>query len=173
MDFDKLAKPFLKEIRPYKPGRPIEEVQREKGTRMSFVKLASNENPNPPHDEVRNAIIDMLSQVNRYPESGCYDLVKKLAEVHQVDNEEIFVGNGSNEIIDLLTRAFVFPDENIVYPWPSFIIYKLISIQCDIEGRQVPCRDHKLDLRAMADAIDDKTKIVFICNPNNQTSTYL
>jgi histidinol-phosphate aminotransferase len=173
MDFEKMARPFLKDIRPYKPGRPLEEVRRENDTITEFVKLASNENPRPPHDFVQRAIIDMLSQVNRYPESGCFDLVEELAKHHQLKFDEVFVGNGSNEIIDLLVRAFVFPGENVVFPWPSFVIYLLVPKICDVEGISVPCSEYRVDLNAMRKAINEKTKMVFICNPNNPTSTYV
>jgi histidinol-phosphate aminotransferase len=173
MDFEKMARPFLKDVKPYKPGRPLEEVRRENQTITEFIKLASNENPRPPHEFVQKAIIDMLSQVNRYPESGCYDLVMELAKVHQVNPDEVFVGNGSNEIIDLLVRAFVFPGENVVFPWPSFVIYMLVPKICDVQGISVPCFDYRVDLAAMREAVNDKTKMVFVCNPNNPTSTYV
>jgi histidinol-phosphate aminotransferase len=173
MDFEKMVRPFLEDIRPYKPGRPLEEVRRENETITEFIKLASNENPRPPHEFVQRAIIDMLSQINRYPESGCYDLVMEIAKTHSVEPNEVFVGNGSNEIIDLLVRAFLFPGENVVFPWPSFVIYKLVPKICDIKGISVPCSQHRIDLEAMLNSVNNKTKMVFICNPNNPTSTYV
>jgi histidinol-phosphate aminotransferase len=172
MDIDRLARDFLKNIKTYKPGKPIEVVQRERNTTSAFIKLASNENPNPIHPRVRDAVIAMLAQANRYPESSCYHLVRALAEHVGVGNDEIFVGNGSNEIIDLLVRAFVDPGEKVVFPTPSFVIYGMVCRISGVEGIAVPCRDFKLDLPAMSEAVDAATKIVFLCNPNNPTGTY-
>ena len=172
MDLDKLAKPFLKRIKPYKPGKPIEQLQRERGIEGPISKLASNENPYPPIDEIKKAVIDALDATNRYPESGAPELTEKLAAVHGVTREEIFVANGTNEILDLLVRAYVESDENVVFSELSFVIYMLICQQCGVEWKEVRARDYTHDLAAMADASDDKTKIVLVCNPNNPTATY-
>ncbi len=172
MEMEKLAKPFLKHINPYQPGKPIEQLQRERGISISPAKLASNENPYPPHPRIREALVSAIDGVNRYPESGCPDLTEKLAAVHSVSPSEVFVGNGTNEIIDLLIRAYVEADENCVYSALSFVIYKLVSMQCGVGGIEVPARDFSHDLAAMARAVNDKTKIVFVCNPNNPTGTY-
>jgi histidinol-phosphate aminotransferase len=109
MDLERLAKPFLKDLVPYKPGKPIEQLQREKGIAVTPAKLASNENPYPPHAKVREALVKAIDEVNRYPESGAPDLTRKLAGYLSVSPSEIFVGNGTNEIIDLLVRAYVGP----------------------------------------------------------------
>jgi histidinol-phosphate aminotransferase len=172
MDLERLAKPFLKDLVPYKPGKPIEQLQREKGISIAPAKLASNENPYPPHPRVREALISAIEEINRYPESGAPDLTEKLAELLSVPPSEIFVGNGTNEIIDLLVRAYVGPDENTVYSALSFVIYKLVSKQCGVAGIEVPARGYGHDLTAMAKAVNDKTRIVFLCNPNNPTGTY-
>lgn len=172
MNLDKLAKPFLKDLIPYKPGKPIEQLQRERGIKGTPAKLASNENPYPPQSKIRQALIAAVGEINRYPESGAPELTEKLAASLSVSPAEVFVGNGTNEIIDLLVRAYVQPDENTVYSGLSFVIYKLVSKQCGVGGIEVPIRDFKHDLPAMARAINDKTRIVFICNPNNPTGTY-
>jgi len=169
---DKLAKPFLKKIRPYKPGKPIEQLQRERGIPGPIAKLASNENPYPPAQRIKQAVIEAMGEGNRYPESGAPVLTERLAERHSVDPSEIFVAHGTNEIIDLLVRAYVNPDENCVFSDLSFIIYKLVCMQNGVQFVEVPCVDYTHDLAAMADAIDAKTKIVFVCNPNNPTATY-
>ncbi|MDH3217296.1 MAG: aminotransferase class I/II-fold pyridoxal phosphate-dependent enzyme, partial [Candidatus Krumholzibacteria bacterium] len=171
MDLDKLAKPFLKGIRPYKPGKPIEQLQRERGITVPIAKLASNENPYPPCERIKQAVIATLDSTNRYPESGAPELTEKLARLHSVDAEEIFVANGTNEILDLLVRAYVYSDQNCVFSELSFVIYKLICMQCGVGFEEVPCRDYTHNLDAMADAINDKTRIVFVCNPNNPTAT--
>ena len=172
MDLDKLAKPFLRNLTPYKPGKPIEQLQREKGIAVAPAKLASNENPYAPHRKIRDVLVSAIDDVNRYPESGAPALTDKLSEVLGIPPSEIFVGNGTNEIIDLLVRAYVEPDENTVYSSLPFAIYKLVSMQCGVHGTEVPARDFKHDLPAMARAVTDKTKIVFVCNPNNPTGTY-
>jgi histidinol-phosphate aminotransferase len=173
MDLEKLAKPFLKDLVPYKPGKPIEQLQRERGITVAPAKMASNENPYPPGQKIREALAAAIEEVNRYPESGAPELTEKLAAALSVPSSDVFVGNGTNEIIDLLVRAYVEPDENTVYSELSFVIYKLVSKQCGVMGIEVPVRDFRHDLTAMAKAINDKTKIVFICNPNNPTGTYI
>jgi len=172
MDLERLAKPFLKNITPYKPGKPIEQLQREKGLTIAPAKLASNENPYPPHPKIREALVKAIDDVNRYPESGSPELVGKLAARLGVSRSEIIVGNGTNELIDLLIRAYVESDENCVFSSLSFAIYKIVSVQCGVKGIEVPIREYRHDLDAMARAVNAKTKIVFICSPNNPTGTY-
>ncbi len=168
-----LMQPHLKNVKPYVPGKPIEELRREKSFEGEVIKLASNENPYEPIEEVRQAIVEELSQVNRYPNSGSYYLCIDLGKYHGVRPDQIFIGNGSNEIIDLIVRAFVNPDEEIVYPFPSFIVYPIVSQLAGVKAVEVPLKDYRLDLVAMREAVTAKTKIVFICNPNNPTATYV
>jgi histidinol-phosphate aminotransferase len=168
-----LMQPHLRNVRPYVPGKPIEELKREKDFEGEIIKLASNENPYGPVEEVRRAIIDELSHVNRYPNSGCYYLCIELAKHHAVNPNQIFVGNGTNEIIDLFVRAFANPGEEIIYPIPSFIVYPIVSQLAGVKAVEVPLADYRLDLVAMRNAVTRKTKIVFICNPNNPTGTYV
>jgi len=163
MNIEKLVKPHLRDIMVYEPGK-------EEG---GHAKLSSNENPASPHPHIVAAVTAALREANRYPSSGSPLLVEALANLHGVTPGEIVVGNGSNEILDLIVRAFVNPGENIVYPVPSFIVYGLVCKQCDLEGVAVPCRDYRLDLRAMRKAVNENTRMVFICNPNNPTSTYV
>jgi histidinol-phosphate aminotransferase len=163
VDVDRYLRPFLRDIVRYEPGED----------HPGAIKLSSNENPRPPHPAIVAAVTRELAQANRYPESGSPELTHALAARHRVTPEEVMVGNGSNEIIDLLVRAFVAPDENIVFPVPSFIVYGLIARICGCRGVGIPCRDYRLDLPAMRAVIDDKTRMVFVCNPNNPTSTYV
>lgn len=174
MDIDLLVKSYLKNLKAYEAGKPVELVQRERNTAKPFIKLASNENPHPPHKKIRAAVLEELSDSgNRYPESGCYYLVQDLAEHLRVIPEEIFIGNGSNEILDLLVRAFVSDDENCIYPTPSFVVYRMVCAIAGVKGIAVPNREEfYLDLRAIRRAVNEKTKIVFLCNPNNPTATY-
>ncbi len=163
VDIERYVRPGVKEIQRYEPGED----------QAGAVKLSSNENPRPPHPKIVAAVTAALAEANRYPASGSPELTRALASHHGVTADEVMVGNGSNEIIDLLVRAFVAPDENVVYPVPSFIVYALIAKICGVRGTGVPCRDYRLDLDAMAAAIDDRTRMVFVCNPNNPTSTYV
>jgi len=172
MNIEKLAKPFLKNIKPYKAGKPVEEAQRERQTDKPFIKLASNENPNPPHKIIINALTAALPGANRYPESGCYYLVREIAGRMGVAPEEIFIGNGSNEIIDLLVRAFVKNGENVIYPTPGFVVYEMVCAISGVERKAVPCSDFRIDLKAITEATDAETKMIFLCNPNNPTGTY-
>ena len=172
MDLDKLAKPFLKNIRPYRPGKPIEQLRRERGITGPIAKLASNENPYPPLPRIKDAVLEAMDSANRYPESGSPGLTGKLAELHDVDPGSIFVAHGTNEIIDLLMRAYVSSDENCVFSALSFVIYKIVAMQCGVEFIEVPQRNYTHDLVAMAEAVDGKTKLAFVCNPNNPTGTY-
>jgi histidinol-phosphate aminotransferase len=173
MDFKKLMQPHLKNVKPYVPGKPIEELRRERDISGDIIKLASNENPYQPLEEIKRAIIDELDSVNRYPNSGSHYLSLELSEKHGLEQGQIFVGNGSNEIIELLVRAFVRQDENVMYPYPSFIAYPLIVHQAGVGEIKVPLSDYTLDLVAMRNAVNQKTRMIFICNPNNPTGTYV
>jgi len=168
-----LMQEHLRNIKPYVPGKPIEELRRERNFEGEIIKLASNENPYEPIDEVRQAIIEELSQINRYPNSGCFYLCVELGKFHSLNPNQIFVGNGSNEIIDLIARAFVNRDEEIVYAWPSFLVYPIVSQLVGVKAVEVPLKDYRIDMAAMRKAVTRKTKIVFVCNPNNPTATYV
>ena len=172
MDFKTLFRPGILGTRPYTPGKPISEVQRELGL-DKVVKLASNENPEGPLPSVIEAVKDALAEINRYPDASCYKLTHALSEDLGVDPGSIIFGNGSNEILDLFIRALVSPGETFIYPTPSFIVYPLTSAVHFETGRPVPLRDDDChDLKAMAAAVDETTKLVIVCNPNNPTGTY-
>ena len=110
---------------------------------------------------------------NRYPESGTPALVQAIARHHGLPDDEVMVGHGSNEIIDLLVRACAGANENVIFPVPSFIVYHLIAKVCGCEGVGVQCRDYRMDLTAMRRAVNERTRAIFLCNPNNPTSTYV
>lgn len=172
MDFSSLFRPGIRATRPYTPGKPVEEVQRELGL-DSVVKLASNENPEGPLPAVLEAVQKAALEINRYPDAACFNLASTLSKHLDVVPESLIFGNGSNEVIDMLIRALVSPGENVVYSHHSFIVYALttsVHFEC---GRPVPLAvGDKHDLEAMADMVDDKTKLVIVCNPNNPTGTY-
>ncbi len=172
MDFKRLFRPGILATQPYSPGKPIEEVQRELGLR-EVVKLASNENPEGPLPEVVEAIRRAAAEVNRYPDASCHELTRALAAHHGVPPAAILLGNGSNEVVDIIIRALVSPGENVIYAHPSFIVYRLTTDVHFQTGRPVPLDAHdKHDLPAMAAAADAQTKLAIVCNPNNPTGTH-
>jgi histidinol-phosphate aminotransferase len=157
-------------IQPYVPGKPIEELERELGVTDS-VKLASNENPIGPSPFALTAAAGSLGGLNRYPDGAGYFLRKALSEKFGVADEEIILGNGSNELLDIAARTFMKDGDEAVMAVPSFVVY-FMAVQ-GIGGRsvQVPLKDYTHDLGAMADAITPATKMIFIANPNNPTGT--
>jgi len=168
--WESLANEHILGIAPYEPGKPIEELERELGIHDA-IKLASNENPLPPSERVQKAIIGALASLNRYPDGGGFYLRQALAKKHGVTPEHIMLGNGSNELIELLVHAFVRPGDEAVVPHPSFVVYPM-SVQASGGIRVVVMlKDHRLDLEGMARAITPLTKLVFIANPNNPTAT--
>ena len=173
MDLKNLFRPGIRQARPYAPGKPVETVQRELGL-QDVIKLASNENPEGPLPEVVEAIQAAALEVNRYPDGAAHRLTRALAEFLAVDPAAILLGNGSNEVIDMLVRALVSPGENVVFSEKSFIVYPLIGRIHFETGRAVPMgEDLTHDLDAMAAAVDASTKLVIVCNPNNPTGTYV
>lgn len=160
----------LRDFVPYQPGKPIAELERELGITGS-IKLASNENPLGPSPRALAAIRDALDGVHRYPEGSGHALVRKIAAKIGVAPERVVIGNGSNEILELLMRGFMLPGDEAVFAHPSFAVYPLVVKALGGIGRAVPLRDLTHDLPAMARAITPRTKLVFVCNPNNPTGT--
>ncbi|MCB1150251.1 histidinol-phosphate transaminase [bacterium] len=172
MDFERLFRPGILATRPYAPGKPIGEVQRELGLDR-VVKLASNENPEGPLPSVVEAVSRAAKDLNRYPDGSCFELTRALAADLGVEPGAVLLGNGCNEILDMFIRALVSPGETVVFAEPSFIVYPLTSRVQFESGRSVPLTaDDRHDLPAMAAAVDGTTKLVIICNPNNPTGTY-
>src|SRR5713101_570988 len=168
--WESLANEHILGIAPYEPGKPIEELERELGIHNP-IKLASNENPLPPSDRVQKAIASALSSLNRYPDGSGFYLRQALAKKHGVTQEQVVIGNGSNELIELLVRTFLRPGDEAVVPHPSFVVYPMIVQAAGGIRVMVMLKDHRLDLEAMARAITPMTKIVFVANPNNPTAT--
>ena len=160
----------IKNIIPYVPGKPIEELERELGISGS-IKLASNENPLGPSPKAVAAIKKVLEGLNRYPDGTGFYLSQALAKHYDVDSAQVLLGNGSNELIELVVRTFVQPGDEIISADPSFVVYTMITQAAGGTNVVVPCKDLRHDLDAMADRITAKTKIVFIANPNNPTGT--
>jgi histidinol-phosphate aminotransferase len=165
-----LVLPGVAALQPYEPGKPIEEVQRELGIGEP-IKLASNENPIGPSPLAVAAVKAALSELNRYPDGGSYELRHKIAAHHGVSPERIFMGSGSCEIINLLVYLFLRPGLNALIAEHSFVIYQLAIAASGGAAKAVPLRDYTFDLDAMAGAIDDNTRMVLLGNPNNPTGT--
>ena len=168
--WESLANEHILGIAPYEPGKPIEELERELGI-ANPIKLASNENPLPPSDRVQKAIAAALSALNRYPDGSGFYLRQALAKRHGVGPDQVLLGNGSNELIELLVRTFLKTGDEAVVPHPSFVVYPMIVQAAGGIRVMVMLKDHRLDLDAMARAITPLTKMVFIANPNNPTAT--
>jgi histidinol-phosphate aminotransferase len=168
--WESLANEHILGIAPYEPGKPIEELEREFGI-ADAIKLASNENPLPPSDRVQKAVAGALRHLNRYPDGSGFYLRQALAKRHGVTPEHVILGNGSNELIELLVRTFLKPGDEAIVPHPSFVVYPMIVQAAGGIRVMVMLKDYRLDLEAMARAITPLTKIVFIANPNNPTGT--
>lgn len=160
----------IESLVPYPPGKPIEELERELGI-SETVKLASNENPLGPSVKAVEAISKAAASVHRYPDGSCFYLKRRLAEHLSVSEDMLIIGNGSNEIIELLVRTFVDDGEEVLMGDPSFAVYPIITQAERRTGVKVPLKDLTIDLDAMARAITDKTRVIFIANPNNPTGT--
>jgi histidinol-phosphate aminotransferase len=167
---DSFFKPAVRDIVPYEPGKPVEEVRRELGLER-VVKLASNEGPYGPFPEALEALARLAPELNRYPDGGLYRLRAALAERHDVRFEEIAPGAGSDGVVDYLSQLALDPGDEIVCGWPSFPSYVIDAVKLGAVARQVPLRDHRYDLDAMLDAVGPKTKLVYVCHPNNPTGT--
>jgi histidinol-phosphate aminotransferase len=155
---------------PYEPGKPVDAVQRELGLER-VVKLASNEGPFPPFPAALEAIERVSLELNRYPDGGAWTLRAALAERHGVGFEELVVGAGADGIIDLLAQATLDPGDDVVCGWPSFPSYVLTAAKLGAEARRVPLRGHTYDLDGLLEAIGPRTKLVYVCHPNNPTGT--
>ena len=177
--FLKLAISGVQHLTPYQPGKPVEELERELGIANS-VKLASNENPLGPSPLAVESIKQLSSTINYYPDGGGFALSEKLAQKHQVDAANITLGNGSNDILELVTRAFLTPQHSAVFSEHSFAVYPLVvqAVGATANVAKAFAEDHASmplghDPEALLSQIKDNTRIIFIANPNNPTGTWL
>jgi histidinol-phosphate aminotransferase len=161
----------IERVAPYVPGKPVGELQRELGIR-SLVRLASNENPFGPSAHALAAAAEALQHGHRYPDG--HDLRSKLASLHGVSSDEIVLGNGSNEIIDIVCRTFAAPGTHAVYPDPSFVWYRMSTTVTAMHCTEVALREHvAYDASALIAAVRPDTRLFFLANPNNPTGAYL
>ncbi len=153
------------------PGKPIEELERELGIR-DIIKLASNENPLGMSDKAISAVAQACAEGCRYPDGSGMRLKQKLAEKLSVGIEQITLGNGSNDVLELVARAFVAPDSEVIYSQHAFAVYPIVTQAIGATGVAVPARNWGHDLEAMAAAVTERTKVIFLANPNNPTGTW-
>jgi histidinol-phosphate aminotransferase len=170
MDVRHLVPEWIRTLTPYPPGKPIEEVERELGISGS-IKLASNENPLGPSPRAMAAVADALRIVHLYPDGSAFYLRRRLAERHGVSPDDILVGNGSNEIIELIVRTFLRPRDEAVMADQAFVIYRMVVQAVAATPRVIPLRNFTHDLEAIAEAVTPRTRLIFLANPNNPTGT--
>ncbi len=166
------APQHIRDLTPYLPGKPIEELERELGLKNT-VKLASNENPLGPSPLAVRAATETLKGIHRYPDGGGFYLTKRLAGKHDISPDQILLGNGSNELLELIVRTFYQPGMNAVTSEKTFVVYPMLMQAVGGECRGAPMQKEAYDLDAMADLVDDRTLCVFIANPNNPTGTVI
>lgn len=172
MSFCDLALDCVTKLQPYVPGKPIEELQREFGLE-DIVKLASNENPLGPSPAVLKAVGDASKDLTRYPDGNGFTLKKVLAEKYQLDVSQITLGNGSNDVLEMIARAFVSPTDDVMFSQYAFAVYPLVTQAIGAQAVVVQAKDYGHDLKLMLSLLSNKTKLIFIANPNNPTGTYI
>ncbi len=167
-----LATAGVQTLVPYQPGKPISELERELGLN-EIVKLASNENPLGPSDKVKQAMQTGFADLSRYPDGNGFALKTALSLKWSVDSRQITLGNGSNEILELLARAFLTTEHEVIFSQHAFAVYPLVTQAVGAIANVIPAKNYGHDLPAMLAAITDKTRLLFMANPNNPTGTYL
>ncbi len=171
-EMKKLFKDYIQRIIPYEPGKPIEEVERELGL-LHVTKLASNENPLGPSRKALRAMRTELRKTHLYPDGASYELKQRLSQEFGLGSDQFVIGNGSNEIIELLARGFLNEGDRVISSDSSFLVYPLITQSCGASYVSVPMKDFRFDLKGILAQIDERTKLIFIANPNNPTGTYV
>lgn len=169
---ERLATRGVKGLSPYEPGKPISELEREYGVRAA-IKLASNENPLGPGTQATEAATAALNEVARYPDGNGFALKQALAEQLDVGREQITLGNGSNDVLDLIARTFAGGKREVIYSAYAFAVYSLVTQSVGARAVVTPARDWGHDLDAMRGAVTERTCLVFIANPNNPTGTWV
>src|ERR671919_467526 len=170
MPADRIFRPAIADLVPYEPGKPVEEVQRELGLER-VVKLASNEGQFGPFPEAIEAIERGAHELNRYPDGGAYRLRTALAEKHGVEFDNVTLAAGADAVVMYLSLAVLDPGDEIVCGWPSFPSYVLDAVKMGAEAKRVSLTDHRYDVDAILEQVGERTKIVYLCNPNNPTGT--
>ena len=158
----------IKDIAPYEPGKPIDEVEREYGIAHS-VKLASNENPLGPSPKAVEAMQAAIAKLHRYPDEPAYALLNRIAGHIGVQPGQIIIGKGSDDVLAMLSRALLMPGDEVVVPTPSFLMYTIVTQSAGANPVRVPLNGMEIDLDGVLSKVTSKTRLIFICNPNNPT----
>lgn len=172
MQFINIANEGVKTLAPYQAGKPIEELERELGI-SNIVKLASNENPFGFPESAKQAILKQLNDLTRYPDANGFELKATIAKKFGVQPNQITLGNGSNDLLELFAHTFASEKDEIIYSQYAFIVYPLVTKAINAVAREIPAKDWGHDLAAFEQAINDKTKLIYIANPNNPTGNFL
>ena len=172
LNFCDLAVPGGRELKPYQPGKPIDELQREYGL-LEVIKLASNENPLGPSRKALAAIEQGMAELARYPDGNGFILKQALSDKFAVQLNQITLGNGSNDILELVARTFVQPGQEVIFSQHAFAVYPIATQAVGGKAVIVPAKEWGTDLDAMAKAINENTRVIYIANPNNPTGTWI
>ena len=172
LDLSNLAHAGVRALRPYEPGKPIDELERELGV-SNIIKLASNENPLGPSAQAIAALQDELAELNLYPDGNAFNLKQALSRELNVAPAQLTIGNGSSDILDFVLRAFVTPEHEVMFAEHAFAMYPILTHIIGAKPVQVKAKNWGHDLEAMAAAVTNATRVVFIANPNNPTGTWL
>ena len=170
-DFLTLATAGVQKLQPYQPGKPMEELERELGL-TEIIKLASNENPLGPGARARAAVRAQIDELGRYPDGNGFALKEILSQRVGAAPDSVTLGNGSNDVLELIVRAFCTPEHEVIFSQHAFAVYPLATQAVGAEAVVTPALDWGHDLDAMANAITDHTRIIFVANPNNPTGTW-
>jgi histidinol-phosphate aminotransferase len=170
--FTEITAPGISELKPYVPGKPLSELERELGITQS-IKLASNENPLGASPRVADAILAALPEIARYPDGGGFELRGGLSGKHNIDAACITLGNGSNDVLDMVARVFLSPGTESLFSQYAFAVYPICSQAAGAELVVAPAREYGHDLQAMRQRVGPRTRVVWIANPNNPTGTWL
>ncbi len=172
MQFLNIANEGVKSLSPYQAGKPIEELERELGI-SNIIKLASNENPFGFPESAKQAIIKQLNDLTRYPDANGFELKAAISKKFGVQPNQITLGNGSNDLLELFAHTFASEQDEIIYSQYAFIVYPLVTKAINAVAREIPAKNWGHDLKAFLAAINEKTKLIFIANPNNPTGNFL
>lgn len=170
--FEEMATPGVRSLRPYQPGKPIDELQREYGV-SDIIKLASNENPLGTSKKVIEAITAEIDEIARYPDGNGFDLKQMLSGKHDVSMDRITLGNGSSDPLEFVVRVFAQPGDEVLFSEHAFAMYPIVTQAANAKAVVAPAKEWGHDLEAIAARISERTRVIFIANPNNPTGTWL
>lgn len=172
MDIKELVNRGIDDLSPYEPGKPIEDLERELGIENA-IKLASNENPMGPSPKIFDSIEDVLKETHRYPDGNATRLKSTIARKFNVTDNQVTIGNGSNDIIEFVARIFLSRNDSAIYSEHAFAVYPLVVKAVGAKGIEVPAKNFSHDLDLMLESIEESTKLIFIANPNNPTGSFI